>query len=184
MHVRQPMQVCWFTSTTPSAFLKVAPTGHTLRQGGFSQCMHSRGMGCVSPSADEMRYTLIHFWSFARWCSSWQALVQCSQPSHLRRSTTKAHWCLASGAAEVAATRRSPTNGADAVPPAARVSAVRKRLRVSATRDLAIAWKLLVVGLLHTSGDHVALPAMNDRSTGYKGSENIAGRVGAVGCRR
>src|SRR3989304_1014049 len=31
----------------PSSLIKVAPTGQTLMQGGFSQCIHGRGTYCV-----------------------------------------------------------------------------------------------------------------------------------------
>src|SRR3970040_2825806 len=110
---------------TPSSRRQVAPTGQTGVHGGFSHCMHGRGrnrrrtFGYVpTSSCTTGRYTT----PGGSWFSALHAIVQASQPEHLRRSITITHLRSPTGFPIAATTSRcmrrrslSPTRGGGSV---------------------------------------------------------------------
>ena len=88
MQYLQPIHVCLFTKTIPSARLNDAPVGHTSTQGGFSQCWHIIGIECCLPENSSIKLSfLIHCVSVAGLpkssipCSSLHAVTHASQSS-------------------------------------------------------------------------------------------------------
>src|SRR3990172_6706758 len=95
----------------PSSLINVAPTGQTLMQGAFSQCMHGRVMYCVltwgySPlsSVGLIGMGKTSFQSIARPSSAWsgatagvlfskrQAILHPWHATHLSKSITIDHF--------------------------------------------------------------------------------------------
>src|SRR3990172_12860435 len=95
----------------PSSLINVAPTGQTLMQGAFSQCMHGRVMYCVltwgySPvsSVGLIGMGKTSFQSIARPSSAWsgatagvlfskrQAILHPWHATHLSKSMTMDHF--------------------------------------------------------------------------------------------
>ena len=104
------MQVCLSTSTMPSSRRNEAPVGHTSTQGGSAQCWHMSGSVCAWPVCWSRRFTLrIHCASVAGrpWpdtpFSSWQAVTQSSQSTHLVMSISSPQRC----STEAASSRRA-----------------------------------------------------------------------------
>jgi len=105
---RQPIQVCLFTNTTPSARLNEAPVGQTSTHGADSQCWHIMGSDDIRPERLSFKSILrIHCASVlslpvpVRPCSSLHPRTQASQSvAHLELSIRRPQRCVSLTAPE------------------------------------------------------------------------------------